>query len=40
MVIKSNSLFVFGFSGFSREVGDVAIEVGYSPIYVLKKQTY
>lgn len=30
---------IFGTSGHAREVGDIAVELGYSPIYVARDQT-
>lgn len=30
---------IFGTSGFAREVGDIAVELGYLPIYVARDQT-
>lgn len=34
-----NRLGVFGTSGFAREVGDIAVELGYQPLYIACDET-
>ena len=38
MVHIKDNIFIFGTSGFSREVGDIALEIGYTPIYVARDE--
>lgn len=32
----TNKVGIFGFSGLAREVGDIAWEIGFSPVYVIR----
>lgn len=38
--MKRKPLLIFGFSGFSREVGDIALDQDFSPVYILKDKDY